>query len=49
MLKLFFLLRARFEIQTDVQTERRDRKSVRAKHGVLAADVSRETILNSSF
>ena len=48
-LNLFFLPRAHTQIQTDVQTERRDRKSARAKHGVLAENVSCETILNSSF
>ena len=35
MLKLFFCLRARFEIQTDVQTEPRDQKTVWAKYEVL--------------
>ena len=41
--KLFLCLRARFEIQTDVQTKPRDRKSVRVRHGVGAkrSEVSR--------
>ena len=42
-LKMFLCPRARFQIQTDVQTEPRDRKTVRAKHEVPAAIVSRET------
>ena len=50
-LKQFLLPRAHVQIQTDVQTEPRDRKTVRAEHGVSAErrNVSRETILNSSF
>ena len=47
--KLFLCPRARFEIQTDVQTEQCARKTVRAKHEVWCSEVSRESILNSSF
>ncbi len=45
-LKLFLCPRAHAQIQTDVQTERRDRKTVWAEHrvGVRRPNVSRETI-----
>ncbi len=52
ILKLFFCPRAHAQIQTDVQTEPSDQKSVWAKHRVLgnSSEVSRETRNpNSSF
>jgi len=44
--KLLFHPRAHAQIQTDMQPELSDQKSIRAKHEILRANVSRETILN---